>query len=312
MKYCLSLVGLYVATSLVFAAWFFVAYPEAPPNTTPRFPPLEYMAATSAAAGFGCGIPAFLALAGFDGVRLRLRERRRIVSAAGFREPRDKSIEPFFGRIVSCGTLLVAPLTGRPCVMYHYAATHLSSGKSTTRVTDAEGYALSPCAVDTTAGRIDVRAYLEPDFAADQVDDPAVRDRLTAYQRTSTLTQPGINLAANYREAQEHLLDDDGSIRYDHGFEGDDLATAKLFEEHILQDGDEVAIFGMYSAERRAIVPDPEHEMMNMARVRKGSLQQLSRGFVRQAIGSGLVGLLFTAITAGAVWLVFNRFLSTM
>ena len=46
-----------------------------------------------------------------------------------------------------------------------------------------------------------------------------------------------------------------------------------------------------------------------MARVRKGSLQQLSRGFVWQAIGSGLVGLLFTAITAGVVWAVFNRFL---
>ncbi len=257
MKYCLSLVGLYVATSLALATWFFVAYPEAPPNTTPRFPPVEYMAATSAAAGFGCGIPAFLALAGFDGIRMRLKERRRIVSAAGFREPRDKSIEPFFGRIVSCGTPLTAPLTGRPCVMYHYAATHMGSGKSATRVTDAEGYALSPCAIDTTAGRIDVRAYLEPEFTADQVEDPPGRDRLTAHQRTSKLTWQGLDLAANYREAQEHMLDDDGSIRFDHGFEGDDLASATLFEEHILQDGDEVAIFGMYSADRRAIVPIP-------------------------------------------------------
>jgi hypothetical protein len=311
MKYCLSLVGLYVATSLALAAWFFVAYPEAPPNTTPRFPPLDYMAATSTAAGFGCGIPAFLALAGFDGVRMRLRERRRIVSAAGFREPQDRSIEPFFGRIVSCGTPLTAPLTGRPCVMYHYAATHMSGGKSSTRVIDAEGYALSPCAVDTTAGRVDVRAYLEPEFAADPVEDPAVRDRLTAYQRTATLTQLGLDFAANYRNAKEYLLDDDGSVRYDHGFEGD-FRHATLFEEHILQDGDEVAIFGMYSADRRAIVPDPEHELLHMARVRKGSLQQLSRGFVRQAIGSGLVGLLFTAITAGVVWAVFNRFLSTI
>jgi hypothetical protein len=311
MKYCLSLIGVYIATSLALAAWFFVAYPEAPPDTTPRFPPLEYMAATSTAAGFGCGIPAFLALAGFDGIRMRLKERRRIVSAAGFREPQDRSIEPFFGRIVGCGTALTAPLTGRPCVMYHYAATHMSSGRSSTRVIDAEGYALSPCAVDTTAGPVDVRAYLEPEFAADQVDDPAIRDRLTAYQRTSTLTRQGINLAANYREAREHLLDDDGSIRYDHGFEGD-LGQTTLFEEHILQDGDEVAIFGMYSAERRAIVPDPEHELMHMARVRKGSLQKLSRGFVWQAIGSGLVGLLFAAITAGAVWVVFNRFLSAL
>jgi hypothetical protein len=48
-----------------------------------------------------------------------------------------------------------------------------------------------------------------------------------------------------------------------------------------------------------------------MARVRKGSLRSLSRGFVWQAVGSGLAGTLFAAITAGAVWLVFNRFLST-
>jgi hypothetical protein len=194
--------------------------------------------------------------------------------------------------------------------MYHYAATHVGSGKSATRVTDAEGYALSPCAIDTTAGRVEVRAYLEPEFTADCVKDPAVRDRLTAHQRISTLTQPGLDFAANYREAKTHLLDDDGSIRFDHGVEGD-LGQATRFEEHILQDGDEMAIFGMYSAERRAIVPDPEHELVNMARVRKGSLRSLSRGFVWQAVGSGLAGTLFAAITAGAVWLVFNRFLST-
>lgn len=307
MKTCLTWLALYVALSCAMALCFLVAYPEAPPNTTPRLPPLAFRAAASLGAGFVCGIPAFLALAGFDGVRTRLRERRLVVAGSRAVEPRDGRIQPFVGRI-SGRNALTAPLTGRNCVMYHYSATHMSS-KS--RVTDAEGYALSPCSIDTAGGRFDVRAYLEPEFSGDAVDLDAARASLTAYQQTAALTQQGLDFAKNWAESKAQLLDDDGSIRYDHGFAGD-LGHTTLFEEQVLQDGDEAAIFGRYSAERRAIVPDPQHAVLHMARLRKGSAADIARGFVLQAMLSGFVAVMFAAATVGLVgmfytdWLRFN------
>ena len=84
-------------------------------------------------------------------------------------------------------------------------------------MTDAEGYALAPSAIETLTGLVELRAYLDPEFSPETLDDEPSRERLSAYQRTATLFQPTANLMRNYRESQSYLLDDDGAIRYDHG-----------------------------------------------------------------------------------------------
>ena len=68
----------------------------------------------------------------------------------------------------------------------------------------------------------------------------------------------------------------------------------------MVQHGDEVVVFGLYSATRGAIVPDPESEVMHRARLRMGKVNQVARRLAFQAVFSGAVGV---ALLAGTVWL---------
>jgi len=265
--------------------------------------------AGAAGAGFATGIPAFLGLAGLIGIRMRLRERAQTLTRAeSLDEPRDGSVQPFVGRIVADGERLVAPLTQTSCVLYEYVAAHQSSGKSSQEVEDAKGYALCSTRLETGAGRFDIRAYLDPEFDAESIEPDVARGRLADYQRTAALYQPGLDFARNYRESNTYLLDDDGSVRFDQGTQGSgDRATR--FRERTLQDGDEVVVFGMYSAVRRAIVPDPKNEVVHRARVRKGGVATVTRRLAWEAFWSGLVGVLFLGAAAGAAWAFYRQVL---
>lgn len=303
---CLPLLGIYFGLALALWVWFSIGFPEAPPNTSPRLPPLPYRLALALGAGLIGAFPGALALAGFDGVRSRLLERARLLRAAGATVPVDGAFQPFFGRIVASGPMLVAPLSGRECLLYHYKAYHSSGGSHSTTVTDAEGYALTPSHLDTIAGRVHLLSYLEPDFGEESLDAKSARARLRNYLPTVELFRPSLDLARNFREAAAQLLDDDGTIRSDQGHP-DASESASGFSEQIVQHGDEVAVFGMYSAARQAVVPDPAGFITHEARVRKGSLARISRGFAWQAVASGVVGTLFG--TALAWWIyAFFRF----
>lgn len=304
-KWCLASFAVYAIVAVGFAVWFFVHFPEAPPNVSPRLPPLPLRAAGAAGWALVCAIPAFLGLAGLDGIRTRLRERAQLTAAGGGQQPRDGVVQPFVGHMVARGEPLTAPLSKRECLLYHYETSHSSGGKSSSKVTDAEGYALAPASIETRAGLVELRAYLDLDFSPDTLDDEPSRERLSAYQRTATLYQPTINLMRNYRESQSYLLDDDGAIRYDHGSQ-DSAKHSTRFEEHVVKHGDEVVVFGLYSTARGAIVPDPESEVMHRARLRMGKVNQVARRLVFQAVVSGAVGV---ALLAGAVWL-FRLFFS--
>jgi hypothetical protein len=304
-KWCLASFAVYAVVAVCFATCFFVRFPEAPPDVSPRLPPLPLRAAGTVGWGLVCAVPTCLGLAGLDGIRIRLRERARLMAAAGGQRPRDGVVQPFVGRMVGRGSTLRAPLSERECLLYHYEASHPSGGKSSNKTKDAEGYALAPASIETPAGPIELRAYLELELSPDTLEDEPSRERLSAYQRTATLYQPTANLMRNYRESETYLLDDDGAIRYDHGSQ-DSAARSTRFEEHVVQHGDEIVVFGLYSAARDAIVPDPESEVMHRARLRKGKAGRVARGLAFEAIGSGAVGV---ALLAGAAWL-FRLFFS--
>lgn len=305
MKGCLAWFAVYAIVAAALAVWFFVYFPEAAPSVSPRLPPFPLRAAGAAGWGLVCAIPAFLGIACFDGIRIRLRERAQLMAAAGGQLPRDGVVQPFVGRMVARGESLTAPLSNRECLLYHYEASHSSGGKSSSKVTDAEGYALAPSSIKTPVGLVKLYAYLDLEFSPDTFEDEPARERLNAYQRTATLYQPTVNLMRNYRESQSYLLDDDGAIRYDHGSQ-DSAKHSTRFGEHIVKHGDEVVVFGLYSAARGAIVPDPQSEVMHRARLHIGNINQVARGLAFQALVSGAVGVAFLA---GAWWL-FRLFFS--
>ena len=63
-KWCLASFAVYALAAFCFAVWFFVRFPEAPTNVSPRLPPVPMRAAGAAGWGLVCAIPTFLGLAG--------------------------------------------------------------------------------------------------------------------------------------------------------------------------------------------------------------------------------------------------------
>jgi hypothetical protein len=303
-KWCLAWLSLYLFLAVGFMMWFLFRFPEAPPGWLSPIPPLPVRVAVTAGWGLVCALPAAIGLAGLDGIRTRLSERVQMVAAARGQRPRDGIIQPFVGHIIAKGEPLTAPLSRSECLIYRYEASHSSGGKSSSKVTDAEGYGMAPAAIETPAGIIELRAYLDLEFSPDTIEEALARERLRTHQSEATLYQPCLNLTRNYQESQAYLLDDDGSICYDHGSQGSADQSTR-FEEKIVKHGEEIEVFGLYSALRGAVIPDPESEVLHRARLRKGGSRQAASRLMREAFVSGLIG---TAFLTGAVWLAHYFF----
>ena len=302
---CLIAVGTYVLLAFGLGLWFLICFPEAPPTRSPRLPPFPYRAILAFGAGLIGAIPGVLAVGLLDGARTSLRDRASLLKTATKTVPADGLFQPFHGRIRATGPMLVAPLTGRECLLYKYRATKGQDTKGSMKVTHAEGYALTPSYLEALCGQIHLYAFMEPEFPEESVDAGAARKRLADFLPTVELFQPSWDLMAHYRETQKHLLDNDGTIRYHKG-QPNAAETAADFSEQIVQQGDEVAIFGLYSAARGGIVPDPGEEILHRARLQKGSLQQLTRAFVMKAIVAAFFATLFAA---GLWWWIHLFFL---
>lgn len=305
---CLMWVGLYFLSVFMLGLWFLICFPEAPPNTTPRLPPLPFRIILAFGAGFIGAIPGTLVLATLDGLRTRLKERASLLKASTSSVPADGLYQTFRGRILATGPMLTAPLTGRNCLLYQYKATVGTNTRGSMEVTYAEGYALTPSCLETPCGQIRLNAYMEPEFPEERVDMYEGRERIGAYLSAAEKVPLSTwNLKSNYREIQKHLWgDSDGAIRFDSGVP-ERAVEATNFSERIVQHGDEVAVFGLYSAVQGGIVPDPDEEILHMARLRKGSLSQLTSGFVRQAILSASVAIFFAAALFGWIYLFFRN-----
>jgi hypothetical protein len=302
---CLITVGVYFLLALALGLWFLIEYPEAPPNVSPRLTPLPYRAILALGAGFIGAIPGGIALAALDGVRTSLKERASLLKTSTKTAPADGLYQTFRGRIMAAGPLLIAPLTGRECLLYHYKATKGTDTKGSMKVTHAEGYALTPSYLETLCGQIRLYAFMELEFPEENVDADA-RKRLAAFLPTVELFKPSWDLMEHYRETQTHLLDSDGTIRFDKG-QPNAAETAADFSEQIVQQGEEVAVFGLYSAARGGIVPDPSEEILHRARLHKGSLSQMTREFSKKAGLNAFLGILFAAALCGWIYLFFRH-----
>jgi hypothetical protein len=303
---CLIWVGLFFLVAFSLGLWFLIYFPEAPPNTSPRLPPLPYRAILAFGAGFIGAIPGIFALAALDGIRSKIRERTSLLKASTGTAPEDGLYQTFQGRILATGPMLVAPLSGRECLLYHYKATKGTNSRNSQEVTHAEGYALTPSYLDTPRGRIRLYAFMELELPEELVDTDPARKRLAGFLPTVELFKPSWDLMAHYRETQKHLLDSDGIIQFHKG-QANAAETAADFREQIVQHGDEVAVFGLYSAARGGIVPDPGEEILHRARLYKGSLPQMARGFTRQAVVGAFFGILFAAALWGWIYLFFKH-----
>lgn len=302
---CLVLVGVYFLLASVLGLWFLICFPEAPPNVSPRLPPLPYRIILAFGAGLIGAIPGSIVLAALHGFPTLLKDRASLLKASSGSDPADGLYQTFQGRILATGPMLVAPLSGRECLLYHYKA-YYKAGTKDLESAHAEGYALTPSCLETPSGQIRLYAYMNLEFVGEYIDTDAARKRLAEYLPKVELFQPSWNLKKDYLEIDKHYLDSDGTIQFDIGWPNA-AETATGFSEQIVQHGDEVAVFGLYSAARGGIVPDPDEEILHRARLHKGSIQQLTRTFVWKAILNAFLCILFAAMFWGWIYLFFRH-----
>jgi hypothetical protein len=174
------------------------------------------------------------------------------------------------------------------------------------QVVDAEGFALTPSTIYTASGSVKLLTFAALEFKPERFTPDEVRGNLEAHLAGARISGTG-PLDADYRALQAVLKDTDGAIRYDRGPGRLDPGHAHLITEHVVQDDDYVCVFGKYSAEKRGIVSDPDAPMLIPTRLRKGSIQSLSRGLTRGAIGYVLGAVAWAAVAVGAGW-AFLRF----
>ena len=312
----LTWLAVYVLVAIGLAAWFFVRFP-AWPTAPPSLPDAAFRIKAAIGAGLLVGLPALAAFSMLHSSWARLQERADVARAAAGGRPADGKRSAFYGQIHRDGPALVAPLSRRECLLYRYEVSHIqtrsrfgsnrTSGVTVTdSIVDAEGFALTPSTIHTAGGAVKLLTLAKLEFVPDSLRFEAIAENYKDYVATAPLKGTG-TLDAHDRLLRSLLRPSDAGVRYDLGtgeLSGD---VAYLIKEHIVQHGDHVAVFGVYSAARGGIVSDPESIEPIDVRLRRGSLESLKRGLAIHAAQSLFGAMALCAVAAGGVW-VFFRF----
>jgi hypothetical protein len=302
----ISLLAAYLLLALGLSTWFDLRFPI-DPNVSP-LPTTSYRVKAALAVGFLDAIPALLSVGAVYDVVLRLRRRDRLTRSAAGLPPSDGKHEAICGRIRGDGPPLVAPLSGRECLLYRYVVTasggRTSPGRQSSTnaspCTLAEGFAMTPVSIEAVAGSVKLLTLVEPEFPADRLALEQVADNYEAHVATARLqpsTEP--SKAAVLRALRKRPK---AGIRYDLGPDSRQIRTAAPFsiEEFIVQEGDTVAVFGKYSAAMGGIVDDPES--VQGPSLHKGSVDAVQRRLARSALWFGLGSVVWLALAVVGAW----------
>jgi hypothetical protein len=302
----ISLLAAYLLLALGLSTWFYLRFPI-DPNVSP-LPTTSYRAKAALAVGFLDAIPALLSVGAVYDVFLRLRRRDRLARSVAGLPPSDGKREAFCGRIRRDGPPLVAPLSGRRCVLYRYVVTARGgttspgrgSSQTTSSFTLAEGFAMTPVTIEAVAGSVKLLTLVEPECPADRLALEQVADNYAAHAATARL-QPSTerSKAAVLRALRKRPK---AEIRYDLGPDSRHIPTAAplTIEETIVQEGDTVAVFGKYSAALGGVVDDPDG--VEGVRLYKGPIEVMQRRLTRSALWFVLGSVVWLALAAVGAW----------
>ena len=256
------------------------------------------------------GVSLLAGLAGWIGLNLLLsavrawRERAALNASISGTPPVDGRPTILAGYIEPAGPGLRAPLSGRECAAYTFEVYEMRRvGKSSSKVVYCDGVALTPSSVVTPGGSYRLLAVPELDCDEVDLDRKAAIARAAELMRTLPFQPPPKPFTRPSIEDQWN--DDDGEFRRDRRRteEPVDLEPCRL-SERLLERGARVCVFGHYSADKRAIVADPD-DWTKITRVMKGDaaavVAQLGSSIVRRLIGAVIFAGAAAGITAAFV-----------
>lgn len=225
-----------------------------------------------------------------------LRDRALLRGAVAGVPPVDGKWAGFSGAIRSPSPL-TSPMSRTSAVAYNYRIREHKWVRY-------EGMALAASTISTRLGSYRLLAVPFLDISSPAVDADAARPNVLAYiaaTRFETLETP----VSDRQTAQMEWTDDDGAFRRD--TKGNDVINLSrcLFTEHVVAQGEQVCLLGLYSQARGGIIPDPNWAQRTQLfrGDGEGGIRQLSS----RARNYILTALVFAAAAAGISWAVITR-----
>ncbi len=231
------------------------------------------------------------------------RKNEADIALAKERTIRDD--EPVFicGAVKSVGQILSAPFSGKECAGYCYRVTHTSSeGTGPSRMTtwtDYEGYALSPFVIQSPKGDIRPVPEASKEFYYELPVEKykASEKRVQEYVRKTDFGAPIKSILGDTSRKKE-TISEPGNFRFDSaiGDPPEDLDDC-TFEERIIQPGEKYYAIGIYKAEGRLLLPDPD-VISKPFHIVKGDFTILAKKTRARYIGALICALLALADAA--------------
>ncbi len=217
----------------------------------------------------------------------------------------DEATVTVAGHIRAIGSPLRAPFSGKPAVLYSYDIKHISRSRNdTSDVMDYSGFALTPCAIDSPHGSINLLGFpLLEGFPKTRFDTAEGRTNAAAYLESAPLIDmEGFHPGTVYHEVRELLTDDDGQFRKDWKMTEDRDLTDKHLYEQVVAPGDEVCAIGRWSASKHGLVPP----VSGVIRLIQGNPRQVVKSLWGKCIANAAGCLIVAALVNGGVYMLLQ------
>ena len=234
---------------------------------------------------------------------VRASQQATFSGAMGER-PKDGQVLTVVGHIrASGGSVLEAPLSKRPAVLYSYDIGHQDrrADGDVYSAKDFAGFGLTPSIIDSRLGPIRLLGFPNIEgFAKGAIDNPDIA-RINEYIATTTFqNMEGFNPLTMYREIKELITDADGQLRKDWRMSAGEATEDHDFVEQIVAPGEQVTAIGRYSAEKGGLIQD--FGSGSALRLIRGDAQMSSSALWKQAAGRIIGAIIFAAIVNGALF----------
>jgi hypothetical protein len=253
------------------------------------------------------GLAASMAIVLAHAVLRTSRERKMLTEAAAGTTPADGAWVAVSGPITS-RTPVRGPISGEVVVAYEYKIERDERlGRSTTPVLYYDGKALSESTIATAQGPI--RLLTVPTFEMEPADvrnERAVANATEYIHRTTFANRE--TGAARTANLEKEWTDDDGVFRIDNRRVGSDVDLNDRFRlaERQIRQNEPVCVFGVYSAERRGLVPD--ERWGRPARLMRGTASDAARALSGRVVRYTIGALLLAGGAAGGVVVYLRQF----
>ena len=213
----------------------------------------------------------------------------RLVKAAKFKnKPKNNKLCAIIGTIEPVKECLSAPLSTKVCVAYDYNIHHVSQTDGSSRIYDFVGWAVTPCVVKTSLGKMKLLGIFDlKDFARQEILNYGPANKYiqaTSFEKSSLKKVKSIEKYLNlFSDITTKKVSED--IRHSDKTE----ASGLILEERCVLSGIRVCAIGKYSTKHNGLIPKSTHGIRLLPSNKHDVSKDVKRGMITQLV----ISLLF-------------------